>query len=120
VVAAGQEIAVNQSGSKLGFLDTSTYGPVQGTGTIVYADGSTQSFTLTVPDWYSGGTAGAAISMTYRNAPGNTQDDHPVGVYEQSVALDSTAEVTGVILPDVSQGLSGPAMHVFALAAGPG
>lgn len=118
VVASGQEIAVGQPGSRLGFLDTSTYGPVQGTGTIVYADGSTQSFMLTVPDWYSGGTAGAAISMAYRNAPGNAQDAHPVWVYEQSVALDSTAKVTGVILPDVSQGVSGPALHVFALAVG--
>jgi hypothetical protein len=118
VAASGQEIAVNQSGSKLGFLDTATYGPVQGAGTIVYADGTTQSFTLTTPDWYSGGTTDEAISMAYRNAPGNEQDNHTVGVYEQSVPLDSTVQVVGVILPDVSQVNSGPALHVFALAIG--
>jgi hypothetical protein len=118
VVAAGQEIAVHQTGSKLGFLDTATFGPAQGEGTIVYADGATQTFTLSVPDWYSGGTANAAISMAYRNAPGNAQDYHPVGVYEQSVALDSTAKVVGVILPNLGQGVSGPALHVFGLAIG--
>jgi NPCBM-associated, NEW3 domain of alpha-galactosidase/Carbohydrate esterase 2 N-terminal len=118
VVASGQEIAVNESGGELGFLDTATYGPVQGEGVIVYADGTTQSFALDTPDWYSGGTAGAAISMAYRNAPGNSQDDHPVYVYAQSVTLDSAAKVVGVILPDVGQGISEPALHIFALAVG--
>jgi hypothetical protein len=118
VVASGQEIAVRQSGSKLGFLDTATFGPAQGEGTIVYADGATQTFTLSAPDWYSGGTANAAISMAYRNAPGNVQDYHPVRVYEQSVALDSTAKVAGVILPNLGQGVSGAALHVFGLAVG--
>jgi hypothetical protein len=118
VVASGQEIAVHRSGSKLGFLDTATFGPAQGEGTIVYANGATQTFTLTVPDWYSGGTANAAISMAYRNAPGNVRDYHPVGVYEQSVALDSAAKVVGVILPNLGSGVSGAALHVFGLAIG--
>ncbi|MGH3166781.1 MAG: NEW3 domain-containing protein, partial [Trebonia sp.] len=76
VVASGQEIAVNASGSTLGFLDTATYGPAEGQGTIIYANGTTQSFTLDVPDWYSGPPAGTtpAITMAYRNAPGNGQD----------------------------------------------
>jgi hypothetical protein len=116
-LASGQEIAVQGSGSEIGFLDTATYGPAQGQGTIIYADGTTQSFTLSVPDWYSGPTT-AAITMAYRNAPGNAQDNHPVYVYEQSVPLDS--KVVGVVLPDVSQGLSAgsPAVHVFALTIG--
>lgn len=122
VVASGQEIAVNRSGSEIGFLETATYGPAQGQGTIIYADGSTQSFTLSAPDWYSGPPAGssAAITMAYRNAPGNGQDNHPVYVYEQSVPLDSTAQVAGVVLPDVSQGLSAgsAALHIFALTVG--
>jgi len=117
-VAAGQEIAENASGSTLGFLDTSTYGPVQGSGTIIYANGTSQSFTLDTPDWYSGGTATVAVTMAYRNTPDNGQDEHPVSVYEQSVALDSTAKVVGVVLPDVSQSISGPALHIFALTIG--
>jgi hypothetical protein len=122
VVASGQEIAVSGSGGELGFLDTATYGPASGSGTIVYANGTTQGFTLQVPDWYAGPPPGsaAAITMAYRNAPGNAQDDHPVYVYEQSVALDSAARVAGVVLPQAGQGLTAgsPALHVFALAIG--
>lgn len=119
VVASGQEITINQSGKQLGFLETATYGPASGEGTIIYANGTTQSFMLNAPDWYSGPSS-AAIAMAYRNAPGNGQDDHPVYVYEQSVALDSTSEVAAVVLPDVSQGLAGgsAALHIFALTAG--
>jgi alpha-L-fucosidase 2 len=122
VVASGQEITVNQSGKELGFLDTATYGPVSGEGTIIYADGSTQTFTLNTPDWYSGPPSGssAAITMAYRNAPGNGQDNHSVYAYEQSIALNSTSPVAAVVLPNVSPGLAGgsAALHVFAMTVG--
>jgi alpha-galactosidase-like protein len=122
VVASGQEITVNQSGKELGFLDTATYGPASGEGTIIYADGSTQTFTLNTPDWYSGPPSGssAAITMAYRNAPGNGQDNHPVDAYEQSIALNSTSPVAAVVLPNVSPGLAGgsAALHVFAMTVG--
>jgi len=122
VVASGQEIAVSGSGSELGFLDTATYGPSAGSGTILYANGTTQSFTLDGPDWYNGppSGSGAAITMAYRNAPGNTTDDHPVYLYEQSVALSSAEPVVGVVLPNVSigAGAGSAALHVFALTVG--
>lgn len=122
VLASGQEIAVNASGSEIGFLDTSTYGPATGQGTIVYANGTTQGFSLDVPDWYNGPPAGttAAITMAYRNAPGNGQDNHPVYVYDQTVALDSASPVAGVVLPDVSQGpqAGSAALHIFAMTIG--
>jgi hypothetical protein len=121
-VASGQEIAVNGSGTTLGFLDTATYGPASGQGTIVYANGTTQSFTLNVPDWYDGPPSGttAAITMAYRNAPGNSQDDHPVYAYDQTVTLDSSSPVAGVVLPNVSDGLQGgsAAVHIFAMTVG--
>jgi hypothetical protein len=122
VVASGQEIAVTGSGSTLGFLDTATYGPTAGQGTIVYANGTTQSFTLSVPDWYDGPPSGttAAITMAYRNTPGNSQDDHPVYAYDQTVTLDSSSPVAGVVLPNVSDGLQGgsAAVHIFAMTIG--
>jgi hypothetical protein len=122
VVASGQEVTVNQAGKELGFLDTATYGPASGEGTIIYADGSTQTFTLNAPDWYSGPPSGssAAITMAYRNTPGNGQDAHSVYAYAQSVALDSTSPVAAVVLPDASQGLTGgsAALHVFAMTIG--
>jgi hypothetical protein len=122
VVASGQEISVTGSGSELGFLDAATYGPSSGTGTILYANGTTQRFTLNTADWYDGPSAGstAAITMAYRNAPGNAQDDHSVYVYEQAVALNSASPVVAVVLPDVSQGVTAgsPALHVFAVTLG--
>src|SRR5215207_6282709 len=49
VVAAGQRIAVNGSGSALGFLALATStsrAPAGGSGTVVYADGSSQPYQL--------------------------------------------------------------------------
>src|SRR5215207_10705982 len=49
VVAAGQRIAVNGSGSALGFLALATSSgraPAGGSGTVVYADGSSQPYQL--------------------------------------------------------------------------
>jgi hypothetical protein len=122
VTGSGQEVTVSGSGSELGFLDTATYGPAQGAGTILYADGTAQGFTLDTPDWYAGPPAapGAAVTMAYRNAPGNTQDRHPVYVYEQTVTLTSASPVVAVVLPDEGQGTQAGAatLHVFALALG--
>jgi hypothetical protein len=79
---------------------------------VLYAspDGTGAACAVSAPCGLSGAKS--------RNAPGNAQDYHRVGVYEQSVALDSTATVAGVILPGVGQGGSGAALHVFGLAIG--
>jgi hypothetical protein len=124
IVAAGQAITVSGSGSTLGFLVTGTYGPATGTGTLLYTDGTSQSFTLTAPDWYSGPVSGSgvAFSMAYRNAPGDGHDQHPVQVYESSVALTAGKTLQAVVLPDVSAAppsAGQPALHIFAIAIGP-
>jgi alpha-L-fucosidase 2 len=111
------------SGSTLGFLVTGTYGPASGTGTILYTDGTSQSFTLNAPDWYAGPPAGStvAISMAYRNAPGNAQDQHPVQVFYQGVPLAQGKTVQAVVLPDVSgapPAAGSPGLHVFAVTPG--
>jgi NPCBM-associated, NEW3 domain of alpha-galactosidase len=125
IVAAGQAITVtgSGSGSTLGFLVTGTYGPATGTGTVLYTDGTSQSFTLTAPDWYSGPASGSgvAFSMAYRNTPGNGQDQHTVQVYESSVSLSAGKTVQAVVLPDVSAAppsAGQPALHVFAITIG--
>ena len=69
-MAAGQSIAVSGTGSKLGFLATGTYGTVAGTATVVYADGTRQSFTLSVPDWYGGPKPGATAAIVRRTRTG--------------------------------------------------
>jgi alpha-L-fucosidase 2 len=89
----------------------------------MYTDGTSQSFTLSAPDWYVTPPAGSdpAITMPYRNAPGNAQDNHPVHVYYVGVPLAQGKTVQAVVLPDVSgapptAGLA--ALHVFAMAIG--
>ncbi|HEV3172205.1 MAG TPA: NEW3 domain-containing protein [Actinocrinis sp.] len=122
VAAGGQAIDLSGSGSELGILDTASYGPATGTGLITYTDGTTQAFSLAVPDWYGSAPAGsnAVIVCSYRNRPGNTQDHTAVNVFEQSIPLAAGKQVAVVTLPDVSAGVSGgsAALHVFALGIG--
>ena len=121
VLATGQTIPASGSASTLGILATSTYGPATGTGQVTYADGTSQPFTLTVPDWYSTPPGGANIAFTsgYRNRPGNVQQTHQTTVYYANVPLDPSRTVTGIVLPDVGPVAPGtPALHVFAVNLG--
>jgi hypothetical protein len=122
VVAAGQTIYISGSGADLGLLDTAAYGPASGTGTVIYSDGTTQSFPLSVPNWYKAAPSGsnAVIVAPYRNRPGNTRDPNVVNVFEQSIPLQSGKQVEAVTLPDVSSGVTSgsPSLHVFAMAIG--
>jgi hypothetical protein len=122
VLAHGQSLQLSGSGSSLGFLTTATYGPATGTGTITYSDGTTQQFSLTVPDWYSNPPSGSdvAITMSYRNRPNNTQQTHDIHVFLVKVPLQAGKTPVGLTLPDVSStATSGlPALHVFGVAVG--
>ena len=120
VVASGQTVDVSGSGSTLGFLGASTWGPVTGSGTITYTDGSTQPFTLGFGDWANGtppAGGDVAIRAAYGNQPGNatpwqtTVDYYPV-------ALDSSKTVESVTLPPGNATPEGgiPAMHLFAVS----
>jgi hypothetical protein len=119
VVAGGQALRADASGSTLGFLLTATYGPATGTGQIVYTDGTSQDYTITAPDWYSTSGAGdTAVTMTYRNRAGNTQQSHPIRVSYVGVPLQAGKTLATIVLPDVSPGATSgvPAMHIFAIA----
>jgi beta-glucosidase len=122
VVGSGQTIDVSGQGADLGLLDSSTYGVASGTGTIVYTDGSTQSFSISADDWYKAAPAGsnAVIVAPYRNTPGNVQDHNVVNVYEQSIPLQTGKTVAAVTLPDVSAAAAEGVvtLHVFAIALG--
>ena len=100
-IASGQTIGVTGTGSTLGFLLTGTYGAVSGTGTVVYADGTRQTFTLSSPDWYGGPHSGgtAAIVSAYQNRPNNQPAEHRrlhllrgCGAAEQGGGLGRVAE----------------------------
>jgi hypothetical protein len=118
-VAEGQTIALTGGGT-LGFLISASYGPATGTGTITYTDGSTQSYTLTAPDWFStsapsGGAV--AVSSAYQNRQGNTTYAHTADIFSQTVALTAGKTVASVTLPPGGALAAGTAaIHVFAIA----
>jgi hypothetical protein len=121
VVAAGQAFMIGESGARLGFLGCCTYGAAGGTGRIVYADGSQQSYELSYPDWYGAPPAGTntAAQMPYRNSSGG-KDSNRVNVYAVAVDIDPTKTVDTVVLPNVSADVTSgvAAMHIFAIAVG--
>lgn len=122
VVADGRAIDISGTGPTLGFLITGTFGTASGTGTVYYTDGSTQAFTLSVPDWYATPPASSSpvIKMAYRNTPAG-QDQHPVYVYYAGVPLTPGKTVQKVALPSISPAPppnGTTAMHVFAMSIG--
>jgi hypothetical protein len=122
IVAGGQVVPVSGTGHLLGFLGASAFGATSGIGTIVYADGTTQTYNLGFADWWAANaTAGTSIAATtnYINTgPQSSRQNQAVHVYEAWVSLDPSKAVRYVILPDISangQVAGQPAMHVFAL-----
>ncbi len=122
VVADGQTIGLPGAGQTLGILGASDYGTATGTGTIRYADGSTQSFTVSFPDWWSNTSppnGDILTTLPYLNTAGG-KEDQPVSIYYVAVPLTSGKAVRSVILPKVSRTAAqgSPAMHIFALSIG--
>jgi Carbohydrate binding module (family 6) len=119
-VAEGQKITMSGSGT-LGFLVSGSYGPASGTGTIAYTDGSTQSYTLNAPDWFStsppsGGAV--AVSSAYQNRQGNTTYAASADIFSETVTLTAGKTIASVTLPPGGALTSGtPAVHVFAISA---
>ncbi len=121
-LASGQSVVLAGSGGRLGLLGAADYGTASGIATVVYSDGSTQSFTLTLADWWSGTPApGSDIVGTFDHI--NTAQgrrNQTVHLYAVSVALLPGKVVRYLMLPDISASAvaSQPAMHIFAVATG--
>lgn len=123
-MAEGQTIALSGSGGSLGFLAAANNSAESGTGTIYYTDGSTQTFTLSVGNfWYPSGQDGnpsntQVAGVDYANYPTGSSG-HEVYVFEQSVSLESGKTVAAVTLPSLGD-VAGynPALHIFAIAVG--
>ena len=125
VIADGQIIDVSGSGSDLGFLGAAGFGAASGTGTITYTDGSTQSYSISMADWYNNApVSGDQIATTTSswNYSSSTQVQHPVSIYFAAVPLESGKTVKSVTLPTVGSGVGNGvnAMHIFAIAVGSG
>jgi beta-galactosidase GanA len=123
-MAQGQTIALSGSGPSLGFLAAANNSPESGTGTIYYTDGTSQSFTLSVGNfWYASGQNGNPSStqvaaVNYANYPSGSSG-HTVYVFEQSVPLAAGKTVEAVTLPSLGS-VAGynAALHIFAMSAG--
>jgi hypothetical protein len=122
--AEGQTIAISGSGSSLGFLAAANNSPESGTGTIYYTDGTSQSFTLGVGNfWYASGQNGnpdnvQVAGVDYANYPSGSSG-HEVYVFEQSVPLESGKTAEAVTLPSLGSVVGyNAALHVFAMAIG--
>ena len=120
VVADGQTIDISGSGSTMGFLGTSAWGAISGSGTITYTDGSTQPFTIAFGDWANGTppTGGdVAIRAPYGNQPGN-QTGWQTTIEYFPVTLDPSKTVQSITLPQGSATPQGgiPSMHIFAVS----
>jgi hypothetical protein len=125
VVADGQTIDLTGSGTDLGFLGAGAFGAASGTGTITYTDGTTQSYSLVMADWYNNAAVAGdevASTTTTWNFSSTTQTPHPVSIYFASVPLAAGKTVASVTLPTVSAGVGNgiTALHVFAMAIGTG
>jgi beta-galactosidase GanA len=123
-MAEGQTIAISGSGASLGFLAAANNSAEAGTGTIYYTDGTTQSFTLSVGNfWYPAGQTGnpanvQVAGVDYANYPTGSSG-HEVYVFEQSVPLAAGQTVAAVTLPSLGS-VTGynAALHVFAVSIG--
>jgi beta-glucosidase len=125
IVCTGQAVAVTGSGSTLGIIGAGDNGTGAGTATVLYTDGSTSQFTLSLANWWGAipapGTS-IAVSTSYvdQGSPA-TQFTQPVALYYQAVAIDSSKTVAYVALPQVSSSdqIGGElALHVFAVGIG--
>lgn len=117
-VASGQSIDLSGAADKLGFLMSASNGSTTGTGTIIYTDGSAQSYTLSSPDWLSstppsGGAV--AVSTDRRNGP---ETSYPTSIFSQTVALTPGKSLASVTLPPGGPlEPSSPALHIFDISS---
>ena len=113
------------SGTDLGFLGAGAFGAASGTGTITYTDGSTQSYSLVMADWYNNApVAGDEIATTTTswNFSSSTQTAHPVSIYFASVPLAGGQDRRIGHAADGERGAGNgiTALHIFAMAIGSG
>jgi beta-glucosidase len=123
VVAEGQTIDLTGTGTTLELLGASAYGASTGTLTVNYADGTSQTATVSFNDWYDNApvTGGNLVAQTTNWNPATTPAQ-PVSVYSWAVSLEAGKQVSSVTLPDISSGVGSgiTAMHVFAMGLGSG
>ena len=114
VTTTGQAIAFTGSGTTLGFLGMAANGEKSDTGSVIYSDGSSQTFTLTFPDWFTNNVNGVPGDQLVGSATLNGQgfQGHTVGFYAADVPLEAGKTIADIVLPTDSN------MHIFAIGIG--
>jgi beta-glucosidase len=122
VVADGQTVGLTGSGTDLGILGAAQNGTATGTITVNYTDGTSQSFTLSMADWYANApaTGDQIVTTTSSWNQSSPTGSHPVSVYFASVPLQPGKTVASVTLPSLPGSFGQTEMHIFAMAAGSG
>lgn len=122
-VAHGQTIPLSGRPARIGVLATATYAPsggLTGTGTVTYTDGTTTSYTISVPDWSADSPAGAVVAVhgTEVNGFGRAQAGRTANVFSFTVPVDPGKRPASITLPAGPEWVAGktPAIHVFALS----
>lgn len=126
VAANGQVVTTSGSGTTIGFLGAEDHGPVSGTGTVYYTDGSTSDFTLGLGRYFSPPGSGdhPIAKMPYYNSSGMDgrpygQVTHDVYVYYASAPITPGKQVAAVGLPRIGGPAgTGPKMHIFSISVG--
>ncbi|MEV6630980.1 GH92 family glycosyl hydrolase [Actinoplanes sp. NPDC051470] len=112
VTATGQSLVLPAgSYSSLNVVATTHNGPVSGALTIGYADGTSETQTITVADWCGSPTAGtsAVLAMPHRIKAGQGVDGPPVSLFGLRVPVSAGKSIRSVTLPDDSR------LNVYAL-----
>lgn len=115
----GQRIPMGKvEATGISFLGLATNGPAQGTATVEYTDGSTQSVPVQFTDWTPGTNHQFGneplVTTTGRNRAAGGSDTTQAKVFATSPRLlDPAKRVAAVVLP---QGTDQGIMHVFDVA----
>jgi beta-glucosidase len=112
VQTGGQDLLLTGSGTTLGILGMADFGEHTDTGTITYTDGSTQSFTISFPDWFTDGPDSTSDLLVATGIVNGKFAGHKAGVYYAQVPLLAGQTVASVSLPNDND------MHIFAVSAG--
>ncbi|HEX3614935.1 MAG TPA: glycoside hydrolase family 3 C-terminal domain-containing protein [Solirubrobacteraceae bacterium] len=130
VLTDGQtiQIAGTAGDTQLAFLGASSGNDESGTGTIYYTDGTMQTYSLALDDWFNNPDSAADNTVATANyindstGSGNNgvvgQRNHKARVFSVSIALTPGKTVSSVTLPMVATLPGVFPMHIFALGVG--
>ena len=122
MVADGQQITLDGTGTVLGVTGASAYGTTSGTLTVDYANGSTSTATLSFADWTSTSAAAGSdlLATTAAERRHRQRRNHAGQPVLRGHPVTAGQRVTSVTLPAVGSGVGKnvPSMHVFSLTVG--